>query len=683
MQIHPVNINDLFIKITFTIILSMLFISAFAQSDTTEILRTYTHDDVVVTARTGTQRLSGAMNGTLITRNELFKAACCNLGESFVTNPSVDVNYSDATTGVRQIKLLGLSGTYVQMLTENLPAFRGAAMPYALGYIPGPWMKSIAVSKGNSSVKNGYEAITGQIDVEYLKPQDDSGVTLNIYGNTMGRIEANADGNVHLGSHLSGEVLAHFDNQQNHHDGNDDGFQDEPQVRQYNVQTRWHGQWNRYLLHFGVSLLDEERGSGQTTHAAHDLGNSEPWRTQIDTRRYEGYMKHALVLNEEHGSNLALMGNVSLHQQDAAYGLKAYSVDEKSAYASLMYETNLTELHNLSVGVSINHDWLSQHYNLLAEESTSHDDESETTSGAYAQYTLNLTGHLVAMAGLRVDHSNLYGTFCTPRFHVKWIPTDIVTLRLSVGKGYRTPHALAEWNYLMASGRQLVVDQLEQEAAWNYGIATSFYIPLWGNTLRLNAEYYYTNFLRQTLIDYDTDPSMIHITNLQGDSYSHTFQVDANYPLFRGFDLTLAYRYNLVKSTYGNRMLWKPLQSKYKALASVSYKVDPMGLWQIDATLALNGGGRMPTPYTLADGTSSWNSTFKAFCSLTAQVTRQFRHFSVYIGGENLTNYKQKTPIIEAGNPWGSSFDPTLIYAPISGVVVYAGVRLNLGKHVF
>ncbi len=657
-------------KIAFTGFLTMLYIPAIAQSDTTDIARDYEYDEILVTApRSGTRRLSGAENGMVLSQSELFKAACCNLGESFVTNPSVDVNYSDATTGARQIKLLGLSGTYVQMLTESLPAFRGAASPYALSYIPGPWMKSIAVSKGNSSVKNGYEAITGQIDVEYLKPQDDPGATLNVYGNTMGRVEANADGNLHLGSHVFGEILAHFDNQQNHHDGNGDGFQDEPQVRQYNVQTRWRGQWKRYLLHAGVSFLDEERRSGQTSHAANELGYSQPWRTKIDTRRYEGYMKHALVLNEEHGSNLALMGNVSLHQQDAAYGLKTYSEDEKSAYASLMYETNLSELHNLSLGTSVNHDRF--------------DHEHETTPGAYAQYTLNLNGKLVAMAGLRIDHSNLYGTFWTPRFHLKWSPTSIITLRLSAGKGYRTPHAMAEWNYLMASGRELVVDQLEQEAAWNYGMAASLYIPLWGNTLKVNAEYYYTDFLRQAIIDYDSDPSVIHITNLQGESFSHTFQLDANYPLFRGFDLTLAYRYNLVKSTYGGRLLWKPLQSKYKALASISYKIDPMGLWQFDATLALNGGGRMPTPYLLADGTQSWNSTFHAFCSLTAQLTRQFRHLSVYVGGENLTNYKQHSPIIDASNPWGSTFDPTLIYAPTSGIVGYAGIRVNLGKHLF
>ncbi len=665
-------------KILYTSILAMLPLVVAAQ----EMADTTTLDEVVVTSRVGTQRLSTASNSLRINRAELFKAACCNLGESFVTNPSVDVNYSDATTGAKQIKLLGLSGTYVQMLTENLPAFRGAAMPYGLSYIPGSWMKSIAVSKGNSSVKNGYEAMTGQIDVEYLKPQDDEGATINIYGNTMGRLEANADGNIHLDSHLSTELLGHFENQWNKHDGNDDGFQDEPQVRQYNFMNRWHGEWDNYIMHAGVSILDEHRSSGMTSH--HAATGMDLWRSVVDTRRYEGYMKHALILDPEHGSNIALMGNVSMHLQDAAYGRKTYSVNEKSAYASLMYETNLTPQHNLSLGASINYDYLSQRYNLTSDEASRvRDRERETTPGGYVQYTYTLDSRLIAMAGLRVDHSSLYGTFVTPRFHVKWTPASIVSLRLSAGKGYRTPHALAEANYLMASGRQLVIDKLEQEAAWNYGLSTAFYIPLSGKTLKLNAEYYYTDFLRQMLVDYDTDPTVLHITNLDGDSYSHTFQVDASYPVTSQLDVTLAYRYNLVKACYGGRMLWKPLQSKYKALASVSWKIDPMGLWQVDATLAVNGGGRLPTSYTRADGTQSWPATFKAYPSLTAQITRQFRHFSVYVGGENLTGYKQRNPIIAASDPWSSSFDPTLIYAPVSGAMAYAGVRINLGKHVF
>ena len=657
--------------------------------DTTATLKDQTLENVTVTSRKATVRsLAGAINGKDILRDELFKAACCNLGESFVTNPSVDVNYSDATTGARQVKLLGLSGTYVQMLTENLPNFRGAALPYGLGYVPGSWMKSMQVSKGNSSVKNGYEAITGQINVEYVKPEDETGMSVNLYGSTMGKFEANADGNIHINGNknLSTELLAHFENNWSHHDGNGDGFQDDPQVRQYNLQNRWLWKKDDYILHAGLSLMKEDRMGGQTAHAA----TADPFRISIATDRYEAYMKHAFFLDHSHGTNIALMGNVSMHQQHATYGINQYDVNEKNAYASLVFETNLSSAHNLSTGLSLNHDYLHQQLTLPATAIPSdygnlypltRGIERETTPGAYVQYTYNRLNRLIAMAGLRIDHSSLYGTFLTPRFHLKWVPADFLTLRLSAGKGYRSPHALAENNYLMASGRRLIIDQLGQESAWNYGASLSFLIPLGKQTLKLNADYYYTHFLAQTLIDYDSHPQELHITNLNGRSFSHTFQLDASYLLAKGLELTAAYRYNLVKATYGGLLRWKPLQSRYKGLLSLSYKT-PLGLWQFDATAALNGGGRMPEAYTLPSGGRSWPASFKAYGQLNMQVTRYFRHFSLYAGGENLTNYKQTNPIIGHQNPWNNGFEPTMVYGPVQGAMGYVGIRLNLGKRM-
>ena len=655
--------------------------------DSTATLKDQTLDNVTVTTRRASVRsLAGAINGKDILRDELFKAACCNLGESFVNNASVDVNYSDATTGAKQIKLLGLSGTYVQMLTENLPNFRGAALPYGLGYVPGSWMKSMQVSKGNTSVKNGYEAMTGQINVEYVKPEDPTGMSVNLYGSTMGKFEANADGHIHINGNknLSTEILAHYENNWRHHDGNGDGFQDAPKVRQYNLQNRWFWKKNNYILHAGLSLLKEDRKSGQTDHAA----MTNPYRINIGTDRYEAYMKHAFVLNPSHGTNIAFLGNISMHKQQAQYGIKEYDVNEKNAYASLIFETNFTDEHNLSAGLSLNHDYLHQRLTLPATAipadygnlyPLTRGIESETTRGAYVQYTYNLHNHLIAMVGLRVDHSNIYGTFVTPRFHLKWIPANFITLRLSVGKGYRSPHALAENNYLMASGRRLIIDKLDQEAAWNYGASLNFNIPIGNKLLKINTDYYYTHFLSQTLIDYDSNPQELHITNLNGKSYSHTFQIDASYPIFKDFEVTAAYRYNLVKATYDGQLRWKPLQSRYKGLLTLSYKT-PLGLWQFDATAVLNGGGRMPEPYTLASGERSWAGSYKAYGQLSGQVTRYFRNFSLYIGGENLTNYKQKNPIIGYQNPWSNSFEPTMVYGPVEGAMAYVGIRLNLGK---
>lgn len=625
------------------------------------------HEVKVVANKIGTTRMTGVQNGMNINKNELFKAACCNLGESFTTNPSVDVAYSDATTGARQIKLLGLSGTYVQMLTENMPNFRGAAIPYSLGYVPGPWMKGIQVSKGSASVKNGYESITGQINIDYLQPEDEQKIEANVFADSKSRIEANANANVHIAKGLATEVLLHHENILKNHDDNGDKFYDMPGREQYNVQNRWVYKGDRYIFHGGLGALKEIRTSGQDEHHAQHIDNL--YRISLHTNRYEGYMKHAFIINPEHGTNIALMSSASMHQLDAKYGNKLYDVNEKNLYGSLMFETNFGSQHNLSMGVSINHDYLKQ---------PTYKTEKETTPGAYAQYTYLLGTTLTAMAGLRIDHSSMYGSFVTPRFHLKYTPIDAVSIRLSAGKGYRTVFGMAEYNYLLASSRQLrIADHLKQEEAWNYGASAAFYIPLFGKTMKLNAEYYYTRFGNQAVVDYDSKAGIIAIDNLNGKSYSHTMQIDASYPVLKGLELTAAYRLNDVKCTYNGTLKEKPLTSKYKALLTASYKT-PLGLWQIDATCQLNGGGRNPEPYALSDGSMSWQRRFKAYEQVSMQVTRWFRHWSIYVGGENLTNFKQKTPIYGAANPWGGDFEPTLVWGPVEGRMVYAGVRVEL-----
>lgn len=636
------------------------------------IFKDQTLQEVKAVARKpGTSRLAGVVNGIAMNKDELFKAACCNLGESFTTNPSVDVAYNDATTGARQIKLLGLSGTYVQMLTENLPNFRGAAIPYALGYVPGPWMKGIQVSKGCASVKNGYESITGQINVDYLQPEDEQQVEVNLFGDTKSRIEANADANVHLSDRWATEILLHHENIIKNHDDNGDGFYDMPGREQYNVQNRWVYKGKSYIFHGGLGALKEIRTSGQDEEHVH---SDDIYRIKLHTNRYEGYMKHAFILNHEHGTNIAFMSSASMHQLNARYGNKLYDLNEKNLYGSLMFETNFSTQHNLSLGLSFNHDYLGQN-----EGQNKGQNEKETTPGAYAQYTYTLGTKLTAMAGVRFDHSSLYGNFFTPRFHVKYSPVDAISIRLSAGKGYRTVFGMAEYNYLLASGRNLNISKsLKQEEAWNYGLSTAFYIPMFGKTLKLNAEYYYTYFRNQAVVDYDANKELISIYNLIGKSYSHTFQIDASYPLLKGLEITAAYRLNDVKCTYdyGKTLKEKPLTSKYKALFTASYKT-PLGLWQFDATVQLNGGGRNPEPYQLADGSRSWSPRFHSFEQVSAQVTRWFRHWSIYVGGENLTGFKQKTPIYGASNPWGSDFEPTLVWGPVEGRMFYAGVRVH------
>lgn len=628
---------------------------------------------VVKRRKAGNIGLNGPETGFQLNQTELFRAACCNLGESFTTNPSVDVDYADPATGAKQIKLLGLSGSYVQMMGENLPAFRGAAAPYAFRYVPGPWMKSIRVSKGSSTVKNGYESITGQIDIEYLKPQDEKAWHLNAYFDSDIRMELNADANFHLTGKLNTEVLAHFEDRFRNHDGNHDGFADMPDVCQVNLMNRWNYFSDKYIFHGGISFINETSSAGKI----HTHTGTPPFYINLDTRRYEGYMKHAIVLDRDHNTNVAFAGNLSMHTLDARYWEKSYQVNEKAAYAQLMFETEFSPLHSLSTGLSLNHDYLGQHVkhlpiNIPPEKIR----EEETTPGIYAQYTFKLDSKLTAMAGIRADHSSIYGFFVTPRFNVRWKPTEILTLKASAGKGYRTVHPWAEFNYLMASGRTMVVENLQQEEAWNIGISAETSIPVGTHTIKASAEYFRTDFRQQAVVDYDSNSDLLTIANLQGKSYSNVAQIQLDWESPFGISATAAWRLNDVKTSYSGHLMEKALTSKYKALLTVSYKT-PLELWQFDATFVMNGGGRMPAPYKISDGSMSWDPRFPAFPSLNFQATRWFRHFSIYIGGENLTNFKQKNPIVDAFNPRSSTFDPTVVWGPISGAMAYAGIRFN------
>ena len=661
-------------RINWLILTACLSLNLGAQEVSTDtISRQHEMKSVEVKASHSTRSRGRVEDVELIGKDQLIRAACCNLGESFTTNPSVDVSYSDAATGAKQIKLLGLSGTYVQMLTENMPNLRGASLPYSLGFVPGPWMQSIQVSKGASSVKNGYESTTGQINIEYLKPQATDGVRANAYLDSELKQEANVDGSIHLNDRLSTSLLLHFENRQMDHDGNGDGFMDMPKLRQYNLMHRWAYVSPLWISQLYLRVLKDERQSGMSHH--HTTALLPHYGVEVNNDHYEAQWKNGFTLNADHNASLALMLQGSWHDASNTFGKTLYDVTQKNGYAQLMYESDVTEAHNLSVGASINHDYYDEAFDTGMESfpvpSVWMKTDRETTTGLYAQYTYKLQDKLTVMPGIRWDYSSIHGGFLTPRVHLKYTPSEILSLRASAGKGYRSAHVLAENSPLLASGRTLhIAPDLQQEEAWNYGLSAGLSIPLCGKTLEVNAEYFYTDFLHQVIMNFDgaKGAHSLSFENLDGRSYSHTCQVDATYPFFRGFTATGAFRWNDVKCTYDNVLRQKPLTSRYKGLLTLSYKT-PLELWQFDVTGHLNG-----------DGVMYDQSKYPAYFQLQAQITREFRHFSIYAGGENLTNYKMAEPIINAHNPWSSAFDATQIWGPVTGAMGYIGLRMRFER---
>ena len=635
-------------------------------------------DEVVVSKRRATTITSSIspLNTQTITSGELCRAACCSLAESFETNSSVDVSYSDAATGARQIRLLGLSGTYVQLLTENYPNFRGASSLYGLDYVPGPWMESIQISKGTSSVKNGYESVTGQINVEYKKPETADPLSINLFGSDAGRYEVNADGAYSLTDELSTGLFAHYSDEPMTHDKNNDGFLDIPKRQQLNLFNRWDYKTEEYMLRSGVKYIFENRKSGQAETINTPVS---PYEVGIKTNRVEAFVKNA-YMPEDSESSIALIVSGSYHDQNAGFGAKnqqpgnnltVYDVKQSNIYASLMYETEFSHIHKLSTGISFNYDGFKESLN------NSPFNHHEAVPGVYAQYTLDWEEKLTVLAGIRADYSSKYRFFVTPRLHVKYEVAPWLQIRASAGKGFRTANVLAENSFSFASSREIsgYSSDLNQEEAVNYGLSTLFTIPLFGKDLTLNAEYYYTDFLKQVVSDWDTDAHKVLFYNLEGKSYAKNFQVEVTYPFFEGFTMTGAYRLTDSKTTYQNgKLTEKPLTGKYKGFVTASYKT-PAGKWQFDFTTQFNGGGRMPTPDAAKP---NWDKRYSSYTLFNAQITKYFQNWSVYVGGENLSNFTQKNPIISADNPYGSDFDATMVWGPTHGRKLYLGIRYNL-----
>ena len=685
------------IKHYLILILSLVAAHAIAQ-DTLNMDQFRIEEVQVVQRRKGTVKSrTDAFDTQRINSEELCRAACCNLSEAFETSASVDVAYADAATGAKQIRLLGLNGTYVQLIQENTPAVRGLAQNFGLEYIPGPWMSSIQVSKGTSSVINGYEATSGQINVELLKPQIQSPLAVNLMFNSDLMAEANISGGWKIESRkqkvesrkLYTGILAHYGQNFMAMDGNHDSFMDMPKTINANLANRWFYKEGSYTFQAFVRGLYDRRRAGQF---ADTIAN--PYHINLNTWRVEGFVKNGYVFDEETGSSVALITAVSYHDLNNDYGLRNWKANQLNAYLNAIYQGNfegrgeIDNDHRLNAGISVNFDKYGETLNILPDNLN----RWEVVPGIFAEYSLKYDEKLSLVAGVRADYSTRYGFFVTPRMNIRYTPWEWWTLRASVGLGYRSPNVIADNAFILPSSRTIhITDKIEQERAVNSGISTTFYIPLGSKELQLSGEYYYTHFLNSAIVDLDQDPHGVYIYN-QSDikgakSFAHSAQIEATIEVLRGWTWTAAFRWTDIKQTTIGadgiaRLREKALSNRYKGVITTSYQT-PLKKWQFDVTAQFNGVGRMPDGFTAfgdlrggygAPKPLSW------YPQLMAQVTKYWKTCSLYVGAENMTNFKQDQPIIDSFNPFGPNFDASMVCGPTTGWKVYVGFRYELEK---
>jgi len=649
-------------------------------------------DAVTITSRKQATAKSylQAANTFTVSSDELLKAACCNLSESFETNPSIDVNFADAVTGTRQIKMLGLTSPYILIATENIPSIRGASQAFGLSFIPGTWVESIQITKGAGSVVNGYESIAGQINAELVKPSTDDKLFVNLYGASNERLELNTHINTKVSDKWHTGLYIHGNTQQGTHDVNNDGFLDMPKYDQINVMNRWqYTNPEKGLMSFiNLKFLNDEKQTGQLNfNPKTDKLTTNAWGSEIDTKRYEVSAKLGYVNPEIPWQSIGVQTAFSSHKQDSYFGLKQYDILHNSLFANVIYNSIISDSrHKVKTGISYAYDYYDEV--IVTQNLAPNYERTERSIGAFFEYNYDDLDKFNVTAGLRIDNHNLLGTFVTPRIHARYTPWEKSALRASVGRGKRSANIFAENQSMFATSRTInilnttgKVYGLNPEIAWNYGMSFLQGFNLFGRKADITFDYYKTDFENQVVVDYE-NPQEINFYNLDGKSFANSFQTELNYNVFEHFDLRLAYKLYDVKTQYQSEKLEKPLTPKHRFFANASYETHVRdgntGQWKFDATFNWLGKQRFssttsnPAAYQLPEYTPTVGT-------LNTQITKVFSSkFEVYLGGENVTNVKQDNPVLGANDPFGSNFDTTYVYGPIFGSTYYAGLRFKI-----
>ena len=635
----------------------------------------------------------------------LRKMACCNLAESFENSASVTVGYSDAVTGARQIRLLGLSGVYTQMLDENRPVMRGLASPFGLSYVPGQWLESIQIAKGASSVINGVESMTGQINLEHRKPTDEKPLFLNASVMSDSKVDFNAASSLQIGDRWSTVILGHVSGNFKSFDHNHDGYMDDPKMLQFSLANRWlYMADSGVQVRFGFKALQDSRRGGQEgyDHEKYSLSNSLPWGSDIMNRSFNGYLKVGIPLAEDNSRNIAVVADYTLYDMDSWFGSSKYLGQQHSGFINVMYQHEINGAHKFTAGFGSTYDLLDEDFSrtvLYPDPAFASVSKKGLTSlfnaGVFGEYTYHAGDKFTAIAGVRGEWYSRDGFKCSPRATLKYSPVEQIVVRLNGGRGLRYSMPLADNIGVLSTGKAFkgMFNDHILEDAWTYGGNVTYYLPFGASdNTYISFDYFHTGFNSQMVVDYEHEANVIDFYALDGRrSFTDNYQVDFSVEPVRRFTLTATFRYTDARIELKDRgLVEKPMTSRYKGVLNLQYATN-LSKWIFDFTASLNGPSRV---YGFMEGLKGSDGKLlyedghtPVYPMLYAQITRRLKGVDIYIGGENLTGFRQKDVIIGAVrgqdgvvNPRQPSFDASAVWGPLMGIKFYAGVRFTLWK---
>lgn len=637
--------------------------------------------EVVIVAKQkdyGTLKMK-VINTETIGEGEIRKAACCNLSESFQTNTSVDVNITDAVSGAKKIQMMGIDGVYTQIQFENIPYLRGLESSFGLSSIPGTWIESIQITKGTGSAVNGYESMAGLINLEFKKPDNMEKFYFNLYSNNFGRAEANVDGSYKINSKLSGAYFGHGSIFNSEIDINKDGFRDINLSKNISLLNRWKYQGKKMIAVFGINSYYQGKTGGQIGYSP--TVKSDLYGVNVEASHIDAFAKTGFMFKNKATRSLGIIYNIKYQETNALFGARNFTGLEKRAYINSIYEDQLfNSNHTIKAGLSFVYSTIYQKLdsNSLSKYSLLNITKMEIVPGAFAEYTMKI-GRLTNVFGGRIDYHSLYGVQYSPRFYAKYIVNDFIDVRLTAGKAFRTPNIIIDNISLLASSRKWIVDQtITPEVSWNYGASVAYDFYINKNKNSLTVDFYRTQFVSQLVVDRDVSLDAIYFNNIKGNSFSNTLQIELNMAISKTIDFRLTYKRMDVEAPFNNRMAQQLMVQKNRWLAHINFKSQNKK-WEANITGVLNGKMRMKM-FSQTYGAKLFDSETEIYPTVNAQITYIYKKWNFYIGGENLTNYRIKNVIIDPLNPFGNYFDATMVWAPITGITVYGGLRYTL-KH--
>lgn len=619
-----------------------------------------------------------------ITKVELRKAACCDLAGCFETQATVQPQTTNVVTNSKELRILGLSGVYNQVLIDGMPMIQGLSYTYGISSIPGTLVDNIYVSKGANSVLQGYESISGQINVETKEPDETDRLLLNVYTNSFLEKQFNTNYTVKKGK-WSDLITAHSTQPADRTDQDNDGFMDVPLLTRYMIFNKWkYGndqEWG-WSSRIGMRYLHEQRIGGQTAFdPENDEGRTSVYGQLVKFNQAEVWSKTGYRFNDKH--QLVLFASGFHHKQHAFFGTVDYAARQTNVYTNLQHELDYS-VHDLKTGVSFRYVNLNEDIAFadtsLQRTYAGHYPKQETIPGIFAENTMRFfNDKLTWIAGIRADHHDVFGIMVTPRTLVKYQLAPKTTMRINIGTGWRTVNLFSENINLLVSSRDIVfAEQLNPEKAVNYGINVIKKFETNSENLSgyVSVDFYRTDFQNQIFPDYNSDPTKAIIENFTGTSVSNSFQAEVFLKIWRRLEFKAGYsNLDVYRNIDGQKQVL-PFNPKHKVLATFSYQPLTDKL-QFDVNVHWYGEQRLPD--TRSNPPEFRRPDFsKPYAIVNTQFTYNFGRFEGYAGCENIFDFRQTQPILGWQDPFGRYFDTSSVWGPTRGREVYVGMRFRL-----